>query len=167
MSKQEQMAQVRARYLRVAETLDERGRRAVAASEALTLGWGGVTTVSQATGLSRATIGLGIKELRGTVSSAAAGRVRRPGGGRKRTAAQDPGVVPALEQLVEPTTRGDPESPLRWTCKSVRKLAAELCRRGHQGREALVGGGIVAGVVSELLDRTGQLGTVGLGKDDF
>ena len=132
MSKQEQMEQVRARYLQVAATLDERGRRAVAASEALALGWGGVSAVSRATGLSRATIGLGIKELRGTVASAASGRVRRPGGGRKRTAAQDPAVVPALEQLVEPTTRGDPESPLRWTCKSVRKLAAELCRRGHQ-----------------------------------
>ncbi len=132
MSKQEQMEQVRARYLRVAATLDERGRRAVAASEALALGWGGVSTVSRATGLSRATIGLGIKELRGTVSSAPAGRVRRPGGGRKRTAEQDPAVVPALEQLVAPTTRGDPESPLRWTCKSVRKLAAELYRRGHQ-----------------------------------
>src|SRR5579871_1274718 len=132
MSKQEQLEQVRARYVRVAGTLDERGRRAVAASEALALGWGGVTTVAQATGLSRATIGLGIKELRGVVASAPPGRVRRPGGGRRRTAEKDRGVVATLERLVEPTTRGDPESPLRWTCKSLRKLAAELGRRGHQ-----------------------------------
>src|SRR5579864_9116433 len=105
MSKREQLEQVRARYARVAETLDERGRRAVAASEALALGWGGVSAVARATGLSRATIGLGIKELRGAVASAPPGRVRRPGGGRKRTAEQDPGVVAALELLVEPVTR--------------------------------------------------------------
>jgi hypothetical protein len=129
---QDVLEQVRARYVQVAETLDERGRRAVAASEALALGWGGISAVARATGLSRATIGLGIKELRGTVVSAAAGRVRRPGGGRTRIAAQDPGVLPDLERLVEPTTRGDPESPLRWTCKSLRKLAAELGRAGHQ-----------------------------------
>jgi hypothetical protein len=126
------LEQVRARYARVAEALDERGRRAVAASEALALGWGGISAVARATRLSRATIGLGIKELRGTVASAAAGRVRRPGGGRTRIAAKDPAVLPALERLVEPTTRGDPEAPLRWTCKSLRKLAGELGRAGHQ-----------------------------------
>src|SRR5438552_10605199 len=90
---------IKERYVRVAETLDERGRRAVAASEALALGWGGITG-ARATGLSRVTIGLGIKELRGTVARAPVGRVRRAGGGRKRTAEQDPGVVPDLEQLV-------------------------------------------------------------------
>jgi len=131
MSKHEQIEQVRARYARVAGTLDERGRRAVAATEALALGWGGISAVARATGLSRATIGLGIKELRGAVASAGAGRVRRPGGGRHRIVAQDPAVLPALERLVEPTTRGDPESPLSWTCKSLRKLAGELGRRGH------------------------------------
>jgi len=132
MSKQEQIEQVRARYARVARTLDERGRRAVAATEALALGWGGISAVARATGLSRATIGLGIKELRGAVTSAGAGRVRRLGGGRIRIVAKDPAVLPTLERLVEPTTRGDPESPLRWTCKSLRTLAGELGRRGHQ-----------------------------------
>jgi transposase len=116
----------------VAGTLDERGRRAVAASEALALGWGGITAVSRATGLSRAMIQLGIKELRGTIPSAGPGRIRRPGGGRKTISATDPTVQADLERLVEPVTRGDPESPLRWTCKSVRKLAAELGRLGHQ-----------------------------------
>ena len=144
MSKHEEIEQVRARYGRVAGTLDERGRRAVAATEALALGWGGISAVARATGLSRATIGLGIKELRGVVASAGAGRVRRPGGGRTRLVAKDPAVLPTLERLVEPTTRGDPESPLRLTCKSLRNLALELGRRGHPVShqwvaEALVG----------------------------
>ncbi len=123
---------IRERYGRVAETLDERGRRVVAASEALAQGRGGIARVARATGLSRKAISLGIKELRGVVPSAGPGRVRRPGGGRKRIAQTDPGALVDLERLVEPTTRGDPESPLRWTCKSVRKLAVELRERGHR-----------------------------------
>jgi hypothetical protein len=123
---------IRQRYARVAGTLDERDRRAVAASEALALGWGGITAVAQATGLSRTVIQWGIKELRGTLPSAPPGRIRRPGGGRKTISATDPTIQADLERLVEPVTRGDPESPLRWTCKSVRKLAAELGRLGHQ-----------------------------------
>ena len=114
---------IKARYARVAGLLDERSRRAVAASEALALGWGGITAVARATGLSRKVIRLGIKELRGTVPRAAPGRIRRPGGGRKKTVETDPTLRADLERLVEPVTRGDPESPLRWTCKSVRKLA--------------------------------------------
>ena len=120
------------RYARVAGALDERSRRAVAASEALALGWGGITAVSRATGLSRTAIRLGIAELTGAVPRAAPGRVRRPGGGRKKTVAIDPTVRDDLERLVEPATRGDPESPLRWTCKSVRKLAAALRGLGHR-----------------------------------
>ncbi len=120
------------RYGRVAGTLDERGRRAVAASEARARGWGGISAVARATGLSRTVIAWGIKEMRGTVPVAAPGRIRRPGGGRKRIAQTDPEALVDLERLVEPTTRGDPESPLRWTCKSVRKLAAELREQGHQ-----------------------------------
>ena len=120
------------RYGRVAGTLDERGRRAGAASEALAQGRGGIAMVARATGLSRKAISLGIKELRGVVPSAGPGRVRRPGGGRKRIAETDPEALVDLERLVEPTTRGDPESPLRWTCKSVRTLAAELRERGHR-----------------------------------
>jgi transposase len=132
MEKEAGIEQIRKRYALAVGALDERGRRAMAASEALTLGWGGVTLVARATGLSRATIGLGIKELRGTIARAGAGRVRRPGGGRPKTVVKDPQVLGDLERLVEPTTRGDPESPLRWTCKSVRTLAAELGRWGHQ-----------------------------------
>jgi len=123
---------IQTRYARVAEVLDERSRRAVAASEALALGWGGITAVARATGLSRTAIRRGIAELRGTVPRAAPGRIRRPGGGRKRIVATDPTVLADLERLVDPATRGDPESPLRWTSKSVRKLAAALGELGHQ-----------------------------------
>jgi len=132
--------EIKERDARVAGTLDERGRRAVAASEALALGWGGITAVARATGLSRKTIEGGIKELSGTVPSAPPGRIRRPGGGRKKTVERDPSVRADLEHLVEPVTRGDPQSPLRWTCKSVRKLAAELCARGHRVSHAWVAG---------------------------
>jgi hypothetical protein len=129
MSEQETIAE---RYARVAGVLDERGRRAVAASEALSLGWGGISTVARATGLARDVIRLGIAELRGTVPSAAPGRIRRPGGGRKQLVAIDPTVRDDLERLVAPATRGDPESPLRWTSKSVRTLATALGELGHQ-----------------------------------
>ena len=86
MDKQAVIEQIRKRYTLAAEALDERGRRALAAAEALTLGWGGITLGARATGLSRTTIGLGVKERRGAVAPAAPGRVRRAGGGRKRGA---------------------------------------------------------------------------------
>ena len=129
MSEQERIA---ARYTQVAGSLDERGRRAVAGAEALAYGWGGVTAVARAIGVSRGVIALGIKELRGLVPSAAPGRIRRPGGGRKKLVAIDPTVRDDLERLVEPVSRGDPESPLRWTSKSVRKLAVALRDAGHR-----------------------------------
>jgi hypothetical protein len=132
MDRETVVEQVRKRYTLAAEALDERGRRTLAASEALTLGWGGVTLVARATGLSRTTIGLGVKELRGAVAPAPPGRVRRVGGGRTKTAVKDPTVLADLERLAEPSARGDPESPLRWTCKGVRRLAAELVRLGHR-----------------------------------
>ena len=119
MNKEAVVEQIRKRYVLAAEALDERGRRALAASEALTVGWGGVTLVVRATGLSHATVELGITELRGTVAPAPPGRVRRAGGGRKSLVTKDPAVLDDLERLVEPTTRGDPVSPLRWTCKST------------------------------------------------
>jgi len=125
-------AAIAARYARVAGTLDERGRRAVAASEALARGWGGISAVARATGLARKVIQVGSKEISGTVPVAAPGRIRRPGGGRKTTVAKDPDVRADLERLIEPTTRGDPESPLRWTSKSLRRLAAALRAQGHQ-----------------------------------
>src|SRR4051794_18517576 len=117
MIDQQTIEAIKQRYTCVAATLDERGRRAVAAAEALTLGWGGITAVARATGLSRTVIQTGIQELRATLPSPPAGRIRRPGGGRKPLRATDPTVRDELERLVEPTTRGDPESPLRWTCK--------------------------------------------------
>jgi hypothetical protein len=113
--------------------LDERGRRQWAAAEARELGWGGVSIVARATGLSRTTITAGLRELELPASQRAteATRVRRPGGGRKPLAETDSGLLATLETLIEPTTRGDPESPLRWTCKSTRRLADELTRQRH------------------------------------
>jgi DDE family transposase len=130
---------IKERFARVAGRLDERTRRLVAASEALALGWGGITAVSRATGLSRKAIRRGIAELQGApASSAGPGRVRRAGGGRKKTVDKDPTLLRDLEAVVDPGTRGDPESPLRWTCKSVRRLATELRERGHQVSHQLV-----------------------------
>jgi hypothetical protein len=126
------IAQVRKRYALACAGLDERGRRQLVAAEALTIGWGGVRLVAEATGVARATITLGLKERRGQIAPAPEGKSRRPGGGRKALVAQDPAVLEELERLVEPTTRGDPASPLRWTCKSMRKLADELAARGHR-----------------------------------
>jgi hypothetical protein len=128
--------------------MDERVRRQWAAAEARELGWGGVTMVAQATGLSRTTIAAGLHELElpGAERSVEALRVRRPGGGRKALAVVDPGLLAALEALIEPTTRGDPESPLRWTCKSTRRLADELTRQRHR---------VGANTVASLLRQAG------------
>jgi len=98
--------------------------------------------VARATGLAPQTIRLGIAELRGAIPSAGPGRIRRPGGGRKKVAERDPTVRGDLERLVEPTTRGDPESPLRWTSKSVRKLAAALRDAGHRVSHQWVAGAL-------------------------
>ncbi len=105
-----------------------------AAAEALALGRGGVTVVAAATGMQRHTIRAGIRELRASPSTAAVPeqRVRAPGGGRKALTARDPTRLRDLEALVEPVTRGDPMSPLRWTGKSTRQLAAQLRRQGHR-----------------------------------
>ncbi|HEX9872164.1 MAG TPA: ISAzo13 family transposase [Candidatus Tectomicrobia bacterium] len=122
--------------------LNEQGRRLWAAAEALVLGRGGVSLVAQATGLSRPTIDAGIRELRGAqaaVPSSGQGRIRRSGGGCKRRVEHDQTLLEDLEALVEPTTRGDPPSPLRWTCKSVRRLAEELWAQGHQVSPQAVG----------------------------
>lgn len=109
--------------------LDERQRRIMAAVEARALGRGGVSAVAKATGMSRSTVTSAVKELgEGLVVT---DRVRRPGGGAKSITEQDPGLLPALAALVDPATRGDPESALLWTTKSTRKLAAELGAQGH------------------------------------
>jgi transposase len=126
----------------LAGELNERTRRLVAASEAMTIGRGGISLVSRATGLSRKAISQGIKELkeRPEESVESKKRLRRPGGGRKKTVSKDQHLCEELERLVEPVTRGDPESPLRWTCKSVRQLATELVHQGHQVSHQLVSG---------------------------
>ena len=131
------IAAVAERYRRLAPVLDERARRLVVAAEAVALGRGGITRVARATGVSREVIRAGVAEL-GAAERLPAGRVRRPGGGRKRAVATDPTLWPDLERLVDPVTRGDPESPLRWTCKSLRHLAAELGQRGHRVSHRLV-----------------------------
>lgn len=133
MKDREIIARIQRKYRCLEPELDERRRRQWAAAEARELGWGGVTMVAQATGLARGTITTGMKELTlpARQREAAARRVRRPGGGRHALAEDDPALVTALERLLEPTTRGDPESPLRWTCKSTRRLAEELTQQDH------------------------------------
>src|SRR5450432_961165 len=126
--------------------LNERQRRALAAAEAKVIGHGGVTQVAAATGLSRGTIAAGMQELDGTSNEflsdeqlAAPAAIRRPGGGRKPLTQKDPTLVADLLSLVEPSTRGDPESPLRWSCKSLRVLAEELQACGHVVSHVVVG----------------------------
>ena len=109
--------------------LDEHARRLVAASKAVELGYGGISRVSRACGLSRVTVIKGVEELQ--ASPLASGRIRQEGGGRHALTSNDPGLTPALDRMVEPTARGDPESPLRWTLKSARTLAAALTARHH------------------------------------
>jgi len=113
--------------------MDERLRRQWAATEARDYGWGGVTIVARATSLSRTTITAGLRELSLPRKQRldAAKRVRRAGAGRPRLLQVDPQLLTALENVLEPSTRGDPESPLRWTCKSTRRLAHELTQAGH------------------------------------
>jgi hypothetical protein len=126
-------ARIRRKFGLVAVELDERRRRQWAATEAQELGWCGISLVARATGLSRPTIMAGLKELQLSSKSraTAAARVRRPGGGRKPLTQSDPDLLGALERLIDPATRGDPMSPLRWTCKSTAKLAEELTRQNH------------------------------------
>jgi hypothetical protein len=110
--------------------LDERTRRLMAASEAHALGHGGISEVSRVCGLSRKAIIKGIKEIKAG-KPLPPGRIRQPGGGRKRISEHNPSLMNALERLIDPDTRGDPETPLRWTCKSTRTLAAQLAKRKH------------------------------------
>jgi len=119
-----------AKFQAIFPHLDERQRRLLMAAEARALGHGGIRLVAQAAGVREATVSLGVDEL--DSGAGPLGRARRPGGGRKRAADLDPGLVPALLALVEPDERGDPVSPLRWTTKSTRNLAGELTRQGHK-----------------------------------
>jgi hypothetical protein len=127
---------IRLKFELLCSVMDERTRRLWAAAEAKTIGRGGIVRVSAATGMSRNTLAAGLRELQEAAPAPAAGavrpRIRRPGGGRKPLIEHDPTLLHDLEALVEPTSRGDPQSPLRWTCKSTSKLAAELQREGHR-----------------------------------
>jgi Rhodopirellula transposase DDE domain len=123
---------LRAKFEALQPVMDERVRRQWAATEALALGYGGISAVAAATGLARNTIAAGIAELRQrTDDYEPTPSIRRPGAGRKPLTTLDPELLHALDRLVDPATRGDPDSPLRWTCKSTRKLADELTRQGH------------------------------------
>jgi hypothetical protein len=132
------------KYTSMLPYLNERQRRLFLAVEARAFGRGGVVRVARATGVSRPTIQQGLRELSGPVT--APDRVRQPGGGRKKLTDRDPTLFGDLEALVDPDTRGDPMSPLRWTCKSTRQLAEALAGAGHRVSHT---------VVAELLDRAG------------
>jgi hypothetical protein len=131
MGGKEEAAQVlAAKFAAIFPHLDERQRRLLMGAEARALGHGGIRLVARAAGVREATVSFGVDEL--DSGPEPLGRVRRPGGGRKRAADLDPGLRPALLAMVEPEERGDPMSPLRWTTKSTRNLAAELTRQGHR-----------------------------------
>src|SRR5450759_4484011 len=120
---------LRRKFSDVWPLLDERSRRLMAASEALSLGYGGVSRIRRASGLSRKAIAKGIREI--ADGNTMPGRIRRSGAGRKSIGERDPKLLVSLERLIEPETRGDPESHLRWICKSTRNLAAQLTRQKH------------------------------------
>lgn len=130
---------VKAKFLALKDVLDERSRRLWAATESLACGYGGDALVSAATGLARATIRRGRLELKEGLPAAEPGRRRAPGAGRPRAVAKQPKLLEALDALVSPTTRGDPESPLRWTLKSKPALAQELKSQGYAISASVVG----------------------------
>ena len=130
---------IKQRYVLISPFLDERQRRMYLAAEAKVIGYGGVSTVSRMTGVSRSAISAGYEDYdQAKEKGSSPGRIRKEGGGRKRTVATDVTLKTDLEKLIEPVTRGDPESPLRWTCKSVRNLSDELNRMGHKTSHRMV-----------------------------
>src|SRR3954451_18212498 len=137
--------EVKHRFEMLAPFLNERTRRLAVAAEAAAIGRGGIARVSRATGVSRRAIASGLDQLKNQ-DDLSVGRIRRPGGGRKKAVETDTTLRADLERLIDPVTRGDPESPLRWTCKSIRKLAEELRRMGHTASHR---------VVAELLHESG------------
>ena len=141
----DRVAEVRQRFTALEPVLDEKSRRLLVAAESKAWGPGGISAVSQTTGVSRQVIRQGLRELEQSPTHPP-GRIRRPGGGRKSATRKDPTLVADLEKLVDPATRGDPESWLRWTSKSVRKLAEELAGMGHR---------VSYPVVAELLREMG------------
>ena len=133
------------RYRQISPVLDEQSRRRYVAMEALSLGHGGVSAMSRISGLARSTINRGVAEIRAGVS-APAGRIRKPGGGRKRKVIEDPTLLKDLKALIEPSTRGDPMQPLLWTSLSLRMLVSGLAEQGHK---------VSASVLGELLHGMG------------
>jgi len=138
-------AAISIRYAALAPVLDERALRRFGAAESRTAGHDGVSVVARITGLARSPIGRGLAELDGLAGTALTGRVRRPGGGRKKLTETDPTLLSDLKNLVEPVTRGDPEAPLLWTSRSVRNLADALCAMGHR-----VGHNVVAKLLRQM-----------------
>jgi hypothetical protein len=141
---EELVSTVREKYESLKVVLNERTARLWAAAEANAIGRGGLRTVHLATGIAESTIRLGQEELHRGIDPAEeatkATNIRREGGGRKKKQVADPKLLEALDALVEPASRGDPMSPLRWTCKSVRELSAELTEEGHLSRPHHRGG---------------------------
>ena len=138
MGTEEIIETLRKKFERVSEVLDERGRRVWAAAEAEALGYGGQSIVAKATGIARITLYReGLRQV-SDQEPYPQERIRNPGGGRKKLTEQEPTMLSALEALVEPTTRGDPENPLRWTCLSTRQLSAALQKQGYRiGRQTV------------------------------
>ena len=132
------VALIRERFEALSPHLDERGRRLFAATEAAAAGYGGIAAVSRITGIAASTIGRGLNEL-AAPTRLEPGRIRRSGGGRKALVVTDRKLLDDLNGLVEPEARGDPMSPLRWTCKSLRRVAAELAALGHRVSHTVVG----------------------------
>jgi hypothetical protein len=133
---------IESRFVALATVMDERMRRQWAAAEARAYGWGGIRAVGRATGMSANTITRGLAELKTREMkprTASTTRIRHPGAGRKRVTEDDPELQGALDRIVDPVTRGDPQSPLRWTCKSTTQLANELTRQGHRVSPSTVG----------------------------
>lgn len=132
------LAELTAKFSSVWPLLDERTRRIMAASEAMALGYGGTSLVHRACGLSRKAIAKGMREIE-EGAALPEGRIRRSGAGRKPITVSDPGLIGELEEMIDSQTRGDPESPLRWICKSTRTIAQELARKKHPVSHAKVG----------------------------
>jgi Rhodopirellula transposase DDE domain len=145
MRDEDMIETVRKKFERLTGVLDERGRRVWAAVEAEALGYGGQSIVAKATGLSRTTLhSEGLEKAQDPPANHRI-RIRKAGGGRKKLTQQEPKLLSALEALVEPTTRGDPESALRWTCRSTRQLAAALKSQGYR-----IGHQTVASLLDDL-----------------
>jgi hypothetical protein len=131
--------EIKERFEKLSPFINERQRRLFAAAEALTIGYGGISIVSRATGICRKSISDGCKELKNPDNKIEKNQVRKEGGGRKTLIDKDPDLMEDLNSLIEPVTYGDPESPLRWTSKSLRKLAEELNKMGHKISHTTVG----------------------------